>query len=148
MGKSTLKSGSWPDHLVQVCTKFCLSANTRGSCRRNRHEPISRVFTRPTKSRNRISYSVSRRTHEIGIRITLGASPTNVMRLILTESARLVFIGLAVGVPVALGLGHFLSNLLFGIHAADPTTFTAVGVPPIYSRNSSRLRPRSPCHPR
>jgi putative ABC transport system permease protein len=73
-----------------------------------------------------ISYSVSRRTHEIGIRITLGASPANVMRLILTESARLVLIGLAVGVSVALVLGRFLSNLLFGIHAADPTTFTAV----------------------
>jgi putative ABC transport system permease protein len=73
-----------------------------------------------------ISYSVSRRTHEIGIRVTLGASPANVMRLILTESARLVLIGLAVGVPIALGLGRFLSNLLFGIHAADPTTFTAV----------------------
>jgi len=75
-----------------------------------------------------ISYSVSRRTHEIGIRVTLGASPANVMRLILAESARLVLIGLAVGVPVALGLGRFLSNLLFGIHAADPTTFTAVAL--------------------
>lgn len=73
-----------------------------------------------------ISYSVSRRTHEIGIRVTLGASPANVMRLILTESARLVLIGLAVGVPVALGLGRFLSSLLFHIYAADPATFTAV----------------------
>jgi putative ABC transport system permease protein len=75
-----------------------------------------------------ISYSVSRRTHEIGIRITLGASPGNVMRLILTESARLVLIGLAVGIPVALGLGRFLSKLLFGIHATDPATFTAVAI--------------------
>ncbi|MGB6430125.1 MAG: ABC transporter permease [Candidatus Acidiferrales bacterium] len=73
-----------------------------------------------------ISYSVSRRTHEIGIRVTLGASPVNVMRLILTESTRLVLIGLAVGIPISLGLGRFLSNLLFGIHAADPATFTAV----------------------
>jgi putative ABC transport system permease protein len=70
-----------------------------------------------------ISYSVSRRTHEIGIRITLGASPANVMRLILAESVRRVLMGLAVGVPVTLGLGRFLSNLLFGINPADPTTF-------------------------
>ena len=73
-----------------------------------------------------ISYSVSRRTHEIGIRVTLGASPANVMRLILTESARLVLIGFAVGIPVSFVLGRFLSNLVFRIHAADPTTFTAV----------------------
>ena len=75
-----------------------------------------------------ISYSVSRRTHEIGVRITLGASPASVMRLILTESARLVLMGFVVGIPVALGLGRFLSTLLFGIRAADPSTFTAVAV--------------------
>ncbi|MGA6958583.1 MAG: ABC transporter permease [Candidatus Acidiferrales bacterium] len=75
-----------------------------------------------------ISYSVSRRTHELGIRITLGASPASVMRLIFSESARLVLIGLAVGIPVALGLGRFLSNLLFGVRAADPATFTAVAL--------------------
>jgi putative ABC transport system permease protein len=75
-----------------------------------------------------ISYSVSRRTHEMGIRITLGASPANVMRLILTESARLVLIGLAVGVAVSLVLGRFLSNLVFRIHAADPTTYTVVAL--------------------
>ena len=75
-----------------------------------------------------ISYSVSRRTHEMGIRITLGASPANVMRLILTESARLVLIGLAVGIPVSLVLGRFLSSLVFRIHAADPTTFIVVAL--------------------
>jgi len=75
-----------------------------------------------------MSYSVSRRTHEIGIRVTLGASPANVVRLVLGESARLVFIGLAVGIPISLGLGRFLSNLLFGIRVADPTTFTAVAI--------------------
>jgi putative ABC transport system permease protein len=75
-----------------------------------------------------ISYSVSRRTLEIGVRMSLGATPSNVMRLVLSESARLVLIGLAVGIPIALGLGRFLSNLLYGVRAADPTTFAAVAL--------------------
>lgn len=75
-----------------------------------------------------ISYSVSRRTHEIGIRITLGASPASVKRLILAESTWLVLLGLVVGIPVALGLSRFLSNLLFGVRPADPATFGAVAL--------------------
>jgi len=73
-----------------------------------------------------ISYSVSRRTHEIGIRITLGASPQSVLRLVLGESARLVLIGLMIGAVAALALGRFLSNLLYGVHATDPVTFLTV----------------------
>jgi len=75
-----------------------------------------------------ISYSVACRTREIGIRMALGANAAGVMRLVLGESARLVLIGLAIGIPAALGLGRFLSNLLFGVHSADPLTFAGVAI--------------------
>jgi predicted permease len=75
-----------------------------------------------------ISYSVSRRTQEIGIRISLGASPVDVLAMVLGESLRLVTAGLAVGILAALGLGRFLSKLLFGVHASDPVTFFGVAI--------------------
>jgi putative ABC transport system permease protein len=73
-----------------------------------------------------ISYSVSRRTHEIGIRMALGASSRSVLRLVLTESATLVMVGLALGIPAALALTRLLSNLLFAVRPTDPITFVAV----------------------
>jgi putative ABC transport system permease protein len=75
-----------------------------------------------------ISYSVSLRTREIGIRIALGATPASVWSLVIGESARLVFFGLAAGIPAALVLTRFLSTLLFDVRPADPLTFIGVAV--------------------
>jgi len=75
-----------------------------------------------------ISYSVSRRTREIGIRIALGATPSRVVSLVLGESAKLVAVGLVLGIAGALGLGRFLSGLLFSVRPADPVTFVSVGL--------------------
>jgi predicted permease len=75
-----------------------------------------------------VSFSVSRRAREIGIRMTLGASPASVRRLVLKESATLAFAGLAVGIPAALSLTRLFAALLFGIAPGDPLTFTAVAL--------------------
>jgi ABC-type antimicrobial peptide transport system permease subunit len=70
-----------------------------------------------------ISYSVSRRTHEFGIRMALRASANEILRLVLKEALRLALAGVAAGMAVALGLARLISSLLFGVRATDPATF-------------------------
>jgi len=73
-----------------------------------------------------ISYVVAQRTHEIGIRIALGAQRHDVLRLMLGEGMKMALVGVAIGVAVALGLTRLMVELLFGVSATDPTTFIAV----------------------
>ena len=75
-----------------------------------------------------LSYSVAQRTSEIGIRIALGASRADVLRLTLGEAAKLTVTGVAVGIVGAFALTRFLSSMLFGVRATDPVTFTLVPV--------------------
>jgi predicted permease len=73
-----------------------------------------------------ISYSVSRRTNEIGIRVALGASRSTILSMILRETLVLTFAGLAVGLPCALAASHLVGHMLFGVSANDPATLAAV----------------------
>ncbi len=73
-----------------------------------------------------ISYSVSRRTHEIGIRMALGAEKKDVLRLVVRQGLRLTLVGVAAGVAGALALSRFMSSVLFGVKPTDPLTFTVV----------------------
>ena len=73
-----------------------------------------------------VSFSVARRTREIGTRMALGATPGSIWRLVIGESAKLVLLGLAVGIPAALLLTRSLGALLFGVRASDPLTFVVV----------------------
>jgi putative ABC transport system permease protein len=75
-----------------------------------------------------ISYSVSCRTHEIGIRVALGASRTGILRMVLRETLILAGAGLAIGIPSALAASRLLGHLLFGISANDPATLAAVAL--------------------
>ncbi len=74
-----------------------------------------------------VALAVSQRTHEIGIRMVLGATPANVLRMVLGQGMAPVLIGLCLGVAGAMALTRLMSSLLFGIEPADPLTFvTAV----------------------
>jgi putative ABC transport system permease protein len=73
-----------------------------------------------------VSYSVSRRTQEIGIRIALGASRAAILRMVSGETFRLIGAGLGVGIPCALGACRLLGHLLFGVSASDPATLVSV----------------------
>src|SRR5258708_11004634 len=70
-----------------------------------------------------MSYSVSERTHEIGIRMSMGAQTGNVLALVLRSGMLLTVLGLTIGLPVAFLLARALSSLLFGVQAADPASF-------------------------
>ena len=73
-----------------------------------------------------ISYLAGQRTHEIGVRMALGAQPSDVMRLILVQAAKMALIGVAVGLAGSLALTRLMSKMLFGVSAYDPLTFVAV----------------------
>jgi predicted permease len=73
-----------------------------------------------------LSYEVTRRTREIGIRMAIGAQSHNVVRLVLAKAMALIIAGAIVGVAVALGVTRFLSSFLYGVKASDPITLVAV----------------------
>ncbi len=75
-----------------------------------------------------ISHVVGQRTHEIGVRMALGAQRRDVMRLVLGEGARMALMGVAAGVAAAWGLTRLMEDELFGVTAHDPLTFAAVAI--------------------
>ena len=75
-----------------------------------------------------ISYLTGQRTHEIGIRVALGASSSDVLRMVLGQGMKITLIGVAIGIAAALGLARLIAKLIYGVSASDPLTFAGVAV--------------------
>jgi predicted permease len=75
-----------------------------------------------------ISYLTGQRTHEIGIRVALGASASDVLRMILGEGMRITLVGVGIGVVAALGLTRLITKVIYGVSASDPLTFFGVAI--------------------
>jgi predicted permease len=73
------------------------------------------------------AYSVAQRTHEIGIRIALGAQRKEVVRMVLRQGMKMALAGIAVGIGAALALTRVMTSLLYGVEPTDPETFVVVG---------------------
>jgi ABC-type antimicrobial peptide transport system permease subunit len=75
-----------------------------------------------------MAYTVARRTRDIGIRLAIGAEPGNVLREVLGETLILVLIGVAIGVPAAIGAAHFVRSMWYGMGVIDPVPIVFAAV--------------------
>jgi putative ABC transport system permease protein len=75
-----------------------------------------------------ISYVVTQRTHEVGIRMALGAQSADVLRLFINQGMAVVLLGLGLGLLGAFALTRVMRGLLFGVGATDPLTFASVAL--------------------
>jgi len=75
-----------------------------------------------------IAYLTGQRTHEIGVRVALGASSRDVLRMVLGEGMRIALIGVVIGLAAAFGLTRLITTLIYGVGTTDPITFASVAI--------------------
>jgi putative ABC transport system permease protein len=75
-----------------------------------------------------ISYSMERRTHEIGIRLALGGQHKDVLRMVLGQGGKIALAGIAIGLAAAFGLTRLIASILYGVRATDPVTYAGVAI--------------------
>ena len=75
-----------------------------------------------------VTYMTAQRTHEIGMRVALGAAPGDILRMVLHQGMSIVAIGAAGGIILAYGVAHLLRHLLVGVSSSDPVTYAGIAL--------------------
>jgi ABC-type antimicrobial peptide transport system permease subunit len=75
-----------------------------------------------------ISYLAGQRTHEIGVRVALGAQPKDIFGMVLSEGMKVALLGVVIGIVASLALTRLMTKMIFGVRAADPVTFAGVTI--------------------